>query len=251
MSSYLSGEYTQHDSRPVCTLWSLLPKGTQVVLTNNEFQLLMLNTLCAIIGLLEIGSLAHSASCNFVSWLSGFHTAMINTRSVMECILQSIVQIKCKFFLDIETLQSKMLPISIFNVKTTQNYSPLYVYATLKTKQKIKVINKKIKKLLYWNLVHIYSEYSLINRLQMEGSYHSTILNNTLLSAHLQRLTRFTEIGTNITAFSITQWIRRYFEIFFMKNGNCRPQEIQGWLISGWREEIARFQDVLFIKYTL
>lgn len=45
----------------------------------------------------------------------------------MEGILQSVVQIKCKFFLDIEALQSKIC-------KATKSCSPVYAYATLKNK---------------------------------------------------------------------------------------------------------------------
>ncbi|XP_006735126.1 ATP synthase F(0) complex subunit B1, mitochondrial-like [Leptonychotes weddellii] len=50
--------------------------------------------------------------------------------SIMECILQSIVQLKHKFFLDIETLQSNMLPNFIFECKATKCYSSVYAYAT-------------------------------------------------------------------------------------------------------------------------
>ena len=61
---------------------------------------------------------------------------MNNLYSITEGILQSVVQIKCKFFLDIEALQSKMLQVSIFRIKATTSCSSVYAYATLKNKTK-------------------------------------------------------------------------------------------------------------------
>lgn len=63
----------------------------------------------------------------------------------MECILQSTVQLKLNFSLDIEALQSNMLPNFIFKGKATKCYSSVYAYASWKqhkTKQQ-RQTNKK------------------------------------------------------------------------------------------------------------
>lgn len=116
-----------------------------------------------IIGLLEIGSLAYFSCCNFVSFLPLFLIDMNKPSSVMECIVQSIVQLKHKFFLGIESLRSNMLPNFIFEGKATNCYSSVYAYVTWKKQNKTTKTNKQ--KISYGtrNLVHIYGEYSLID----------------------------------------------------------------------------------------